>query len=97
MSLVAARPDLGAALEHDSGGGLGDIERHFTAYLDAEQKLGRISRGVDTEALAFTLLGTAHHLILSRRDDTPGLRRQMKRIVAALFAGMNAGAGSPGE
>jgi len=91
MSLVAGKPELGAALEHDAGrgSGLGDIERHFTVYLDAEKKLGRIGPDADTQALAFALLGTAHHLVITRREDAPGLRRQVRRIVAALAAGMD--------
>jgi AcrR family transcriptional regulator len=94
MSLVAAKPELGQALEHATGraGGLGDIERHFAAYLDAEKKLGRIGPGADAEALALTLLGTVHHLVTTRRVDAPGLGRQVRRIVAALVAGMDAGA-----
>jgi len=94
MSLVVAKPELGPALEHATGraGGLGDIERHFTAYLDAEKKLGRIGPGADTETLAFTLLGTAHHLVITRRDDAPGLQQQVRRIVDALVAGMGTGA-----
>jgi AcrR family transcriptional regulator len=103
MSLVAAKPELGQALEHDPGraGGLGDVERHFAAYLDAEKKLGRIGPGADAEALALTLLGAVHHLVTTRRVDAPGLGRQVRRIVAALVAGMDAGAtpppGAPGE
>jgi AcrR family transcriptional regulator len=102
MSLVAAKPELGPALEHATGraGGLDDIEQHFAAYLDAEKKLGRIGPGADTEALAFTLLGTVHHLVITRRGSAPGFRRQVRRIVAALVAGMDAGAaraqGAPG-
>jgi AcrR family transcriptional regulator len=102
MSLVAAKPELGQALEHATGraGGLGDIERHFAAYLDAEKKLGRIGPGADPEALALTLLGTVHHLVTTRRVDVPGLGGQVRRIVAALVAGMDAGAapapGAPG-
>lgn len=94
MNLVASRPELGAALEHDGegAGGLGDIERHFTAYLDAEKELGRIGPGADTQALAFALLGTAHHLVITRHDDAQGLQQQVRRIVAALVAGMNADA-----
>jgi len=94
MSLVASKPELGRALEHDAGraGGLGDIERYFAAYLDAEKKLGRIGPGADTEVLAFTLLGTVHHLVTTRRADAPGLGRQVRRIVAALAAGMGAAA-----
>jgi AcrR family transcriptional regulator len=99
MSLVAVKPELGMALEHDPGraGGLGDIERYFAAYLDAEKKLGRIGPGADTETLAFTLLGTVHHLVITRRGDAPDLRGQVRRIVAALVTGMDAGpAGTPG-
>lgn len=99
MSLVAAKPDLGAALEHSTGraGGLGDIEQHFAAYLDAEQKLGRVGSGADTETLAFTLLGTVHHLVITRRLDAPGLRQQVQRIVAALVAGLDTGTGRAPE
>ena len=95
MSLVAAKPELGAALEHATGrpGGLGDIERYFAAYLDAEQKLGRIGPGADTETLAFTLLGTVHHLVITRQADAPGFEQRVWRIVAALVAGMGAPAG----
>lgn len=92
MSLVATRPQLGQALEHAAGsmGGLGDIERHFAAYLDAEKNLGRIGPGADTQTLAFTLLGTAHHLVLTRQEDRPSLQQQVRRIVAALMTGMDA-------
>jgi AcrR family transcriptional regulator len=90
MSLVITNPQLGPALEHDaqSTGGLGDVERHFAAYLDAEKKLGRVGPGADTEALAFTLLGTVHHLVITRRGDAPDIAAQVGRIVASLVAGM---------
>ena len=88
MSLVAAKPDLGPAVEHATGG-LGDIERYFCDYLDAEKKLGRIGPGADTGTLAFTLLGTVHHLVITRRDGAPDLQQQVRRIVAALITGMD--------
>lgn len=93
MSLVATKPDLGPALDHATGGtgGLGDIERYFADYLDAEKKLGRIGPGADTEVLAFTLLGTAHHLVMGRGNERD-LGPQVQRIVAALMAGMGADA-----
>lgn len=69
-------------------GGLGDIERHFAAYLEAGKKLGRIGPGAGTETLVFTLRGTVHHLTLARRGDALGLRGPVRRIVAALAAGM---------
>ena len=81
-----------------SAGGLGDIERHFAAYLDAEKKLGRIGPRADTRTLAFTLLGTVHHLVLTRQGDAPGFRLQVRKIVAALVAGMAPGPGrAPGR
>ena len=94
MSLVITNPQLGPALEHDGdgAGGLGDIERHFAAYLAAEKKLGRIGPGADTEALAFTLLGTVHHLVITRRGGMPDFRSQVRRIVASLVAGMGTAA-----
>jgi hypothetical protein len=93
MSLVAARPALGQALEHNTGGmgGLSDIEQHFAAYLDAEQKLGRIGPGADIETLAFTLLGAAHHLVLTRPDSERDFERRVQRIATALVAGMGTG------
>jgi len=97
MSLVATRPELSPALQHAAGpaGGLGNIERHFAAYLDAEKKLGRIGPGADTGTLAFTLLGAVHHLVITRRGGPPDLRRQVRPIVAALVAGMDADAARP--
>jgi len=97
MSLVATKPELSPVLQHAAGpaGGLGDIERHFAAYLDAEKKLGRIGPDADTGTLAFTLLGAVHHLVITRRGGPHDLRRQVRRIVAALVAGMDADAAGP--
>src|SRR5262252_2682905 len=61
MNLVATRPELGPAVAHAAppagGGGIGDVESYFAAYLDAEKQAGRIAAGTDTQALAFTLIG----------------------------------------
>jgi len=94
MSLAAAKPQLTQVLEHATGsaGGLADIERHFAAYLQAEKQLGRVAPDADTETLAFTLLGTVHHLILTGRGAEPDLRGQVHRIVTALVTGMGASA-----
>jgi AcrR family transcriptional regulator len=100
MSLIAAKPGLGAAVEHttDRAGGLGDIERHFAGYLDAEKKLGRIGPGADTKTLAFSLLGTVHHLVITRQDGAPDLKQQVRRIVTALVTGMDTAASrAPGR
>lgn len=91
MNLVAARPELGPALQHAASGatrGIGDVESHFAAYLDAEEKLGRIAPGADTQALAFTLIGAVHHLVITNPASLPDLPQRIRRIVAALIAGM---------
>jgi AcrR family transcriptional regulator len=91
MSLVAARPDLRHAVEHGAVpamGGISDVESQFAAYLDAEKALGRIAPGADTQALAFTLIGAVHHLVLTNPASLPDLPQRVARIVAALTAGL---------
>jgi len=95
MNLVAARPELGPAVAHAAppagGGGIGDVESHFAAYLDAEKQAGRIAVGTDTQALAFTLIGAIHHLVITSPGGVPDLAQRVRRIVAALLAGAGPG------
>ena len=91
MNLVAARPQLGPALDHATpagSGGLGDVEEHFAAYLDAEKKLGRIAPDTDTQTHAFALLGSVHHLMMTNPAGLSDLPHSVRRIVEALAAGM---------
>ena len=89
VNLAAARPALGTALEHlTTASGLGDVEKHVTAYLDAEKKLGRIAAGADTQTLAFTLLGSVHHLMMTNPAGPSDLPDRVRRIVESLAAGM---------
>ena len=90
MNLVANRPALGTALEHvtTAVSGLGDVEKHFTAYLEAEKKLGRIAAETDTQTIAFTLLGSVHHLMVTNPAGLPDLPYRVRRIAEALAAGM---------
>ena len=93
MNLVATRPELGPAIEHATAagsGGLGDVEEHFAAYLDAEKKLGRIAPDTDTHTHAFALLGSVHHLAMTNPAGLPDLPDRIRRIVTALVAGMRA-------
>ena len=89
MNLVAARPELGTAVEHaaGAGGGIGDVEGRFAAYLDAEKHAGRVAPGTDTQALAFTLIGAIHHLLITSPGGVPDLTARIRRIVTALLAG----------
>ena len=90
VNLVAARPALGTALEHVStaGSGLGDVEKYFAAYLEAEKNLGRIAADTDTQTLAFALLGSVHHLMMTNPAGLPDLPQRVRRIAEALAAGM---------
>jgi AcrR family transcriptional regulator len=96
MNLVAVRPGLRPAPEHaaaPAGGGISDVESQFSAYLDAEKELGRIAPGADTQTLAFTLIGAVHHLVLTNPAGLPDLPQRVRRIVAALTAGLGPGPG----
>ena len=90
VNLVASRPALGTALEHvtTAGSGLGDVEKHFAAYLEAEKKLGRIAAETDTQTIAFTLLGSVHHLMVTNPAGLPDLPYRVRRIADALAAGL---------
>ncbi|MFH8217701.1 TetR family transcriptional regulator [Streptomyces sp. NPDC018057] len=67
--------------------GFGTIQEAVTAYVEAEQALGRVARTVDPATLALAVVGTAHHLLLTGRPGTPDLRPAMARLVGALLKG----------
>jgi hypothetical protein len=71
---------------------LGDVEAGFAGYLDAEKRLGRIKPGADTETLAFTLLGSLHHLFITQAGDPldPARVRQGRRGLVELGAARSA-------
>jgi AcrR family transcriptional regulator len=89
ISLVLSRPALMLRLQESVAAGapsLQTIEDAFAAYLDAEKRLGRMTVGADTRTLALTLVGAVHHLFLTGRASSPGLRSRVRRIVAVLVA-----------
>ena len=91
MALVTRRPNLMAAMSHapERGSvGLGGIEDAFTRYLDAEKSLGRIAEDADSEILAYSLLGTVHHLVVTHPAGVPRLEERVRRITNALATGM---------
>jgi len=67
--------------------GMPDVERSLAAYLEAEQRLGRVDPEADTAALALTVVGTVHHLLMTAGpgEDTHG---RVARCVAALARGL---------
>ena len=87
-TLVLSRPSLVTRLRQHAAGAptpLDDIQEAFAAYLDAEQKLGRIAVNADTETLALALTGTLHHIFLNGQAGTPGPAEQARRVAAALI------------
>jgi AcrR family transcriptional regulator len=86
--LVMSRPSLMTRL-HEGGAGhpfhaLEAIERSFAAYLESEKEFGRIAADADTAALALAIVGTVHHLFMTRRSNGPTQRDRVRRIVDAL-------------
>ncbi|UFQ19953.1 MULTISPECIES: TetR/AcrR family transcriptional regulator [Streptomyces] len=64
------------------------IQHAVTAYLQAEQHAGRVPVGSDTAAIALALVGTTHHLLMTR---SPGPATDSsattRRLLAILLGG----------
>jgi AcrR family transcriptional regulator len=95
-TLVLFRPGVMAEVHRRSGGlapsALGDVERGFANYLDAEQRLGRIAAATNTGTLALALVGAVHHLFLTRPPDGPDLADAVAEVVATVLTGHLIGA-----
>ncbi|MEH1125612.1 TetR/AcrR family transcriptional regulator [Micromonospora sp. CPCC 206061] len=90
--LVAYRPTLAADVEAVLGNGsaaLRPLERTVVEYLVAEQQIGRLPAGADTEALALAVIGVLHHVALT--DGTsPAADSRIRRAMTALTHGSQA-------
>lgn len=86
-ALIMARPALMnrvmAAFEAE-GPAFGQLEAVFTAYLEAEQQLGRIPATADAGTLAFTLIGSVHHLFFTSGGTQPD-PAQVRKIAVSLI------------
>ncbi|MEU1384602.1 MULTISPECIES: TetR family transcriptional regulator [unclassified Nonomuraea] len=74
VSLVISRDGLRARLRQAGSAGiplLGEATTMIAAYLTAEREMGRIAVDADVDALALTLIGSAHLLFAGREDDPP--------------------------
>ncbi|MFJ3698195.1 TetR/AcrR family transcriptional regulator [Streptomyces sp. NPDC090052] len=60
------------------------IQDAINAYLEAEQRLGRIADSTDTTSVALALVGTVHHLLMTSWSGTLDPQDQAKRLVALL-------------
>ncbi|MEU4264158.1 TetR family transcriptional regulator [Streptomyces argenteolus] len=59
------------------------IQQAFTVYLQAEQRGGRLPDAADSATIALALVGTIHHLLMTR---APGRAEAAKVTVERLLA-----------
>ncbi|GAA0284771.1 TetR/AcrR family transcriptional regulator [Streptomyces polychromogenes] len=64
--------------------GFAGIEESVRAYLDEERARGRVPAGLDSGAVALALVGTVHHLLMTRDPGGPDPRETTARLIAAL-------------
>ncbi|MEU9144566.1 TetR family transcriptional regulator [Streptomyces sp. NPDC048349] len=67
------------------------IQQAFTVYLEAEQRGGRLPAHADAATIALALVGTVHHLLMTR---VPGLGEEPKATTERLLAVLLGSAGS---
>lgn len=87
-SILFFRPSLVARLHGTHGQhspNLDDLERIFTAYLDAEKELGRVVANIDTQAVALTLTAVVHHILMTHRRNTITAREALDAVLTLLF------------
>ncbi|MFB7241958.1 TetR family transcriptional regulator [Streptomyces populi] len=68
----------------DGAPGPGAVEGAVTRYLEAEQRLGRVTPDADCPMLALALAGTVHHLLMHPGPQPQDSAPLIRRLVAAL-------------
>lgn len=64
------------------------IQHAFTAYLQAEQRGGRLPADADTATIALALVGTAHHLLMTRPSaGGEDAKTTIRRLLAVVLRG----------
>ncbi|MFI5663561.1 TetR family transcriptional regulator [Streptomyces sp. NPDC051684] len=86
MTRPAAALRVREALEGGAPG-FTAIQEAVTDYLEAERRLGRVPGALDAGTAALTVVGTAHHLLMTSWPGAPDPRPAMTRLVAQLVAG----------
>ncbi|MGA5469194.1 TetR/AcrR family transcriptional regulator [Streptomyces arboris] len=96
MSRAASSQRIREAMEGGAPG-FRAIEEATTAYLAAEQRLGRVAEAVDPGTAALAIAGTAHHLLMTSWPGAPDPRLSMARLVALLVDGPGPSVRHPDE
>ncbi|MFF8559540.1 TetR/AcrR family transcriptional regulator [Streptomyces albidoflavus] len=63
------------------------IQDAITAYLRAEQALGRFPAATDPGTAALSLVGTAHHLLMTGWPGAPDPKEELGRLIDLLLGG----------
>jgi len=79
-------PRLHQVLQDPSG--FSAIEGLLAAYIEAEQRLGRLAPSAGPATEAAILLGAVHHLVLTGQSAAPAFPARVQEIVTAVIAGM---------
>lgn len=93
VSVVIARDDLRARLRAAGTPGiplLTEAGTFLRAYLEAEQRRGRITAEADVATLALTLIGTGHLLFAGEVGALPDASA-VREVVEAITAGVEPG------
>jgi AcrR family transcriptional regulator len=91
VALITFRDELRARLRHDWPAGVPVLTEAVAAiadYLTAERDLGRIAPDAEVDALAPTLIGTAHLLFADRtgtRPDADAVRKAVTTVVGGVL------------
>jgi hypothetical protein len=64
------------------------IEGSLAAYIQAEQRLGRLAPSAAPSTEAAILLGAVHYLVFTGPSAAPALPARVQEIVTAVIAGM---------
>ena len=90
VALITFRDDLRARLRETWPAGVPVLTEACTmiaSYLEDERALGRIAADAHVDALAPTLIGTAH-LLFADRTGTPPEANAVRRMVDSVVAGV---------
>lgn len=90
VSLLIFRDDLRARLRATTPSGVPvatEAAHMVTAYLTAEQDMGRIAADADIGTLALTLIGGGHLLAADRQDPAPD-SEAVRKMVATVIGGV---------
>jgi AcrR family transcriptional regulator len=87
-AIALTRPGAAARIRdiwQQSPSGFDTFEGTLAAYLQAEQRLGRVPAGQDCAAVALALTGTIHHLLMTTWHGSADPHERIRSVVRALL------------